>query len=144
MAYLAKEEGAYFQIEEGKGYYVEQGDARLVIDLDGFSTGEYVAVPGQTVYSYTRNEAGDLDRDREVVTKRYALRWTDAETLRWHGNYVMENGLLSFTVWNRKIFLIPATGGIGFLPVLAVGGALMLLGIGGYMWIRRNPRAKTK
>ena len=144
MTYIAEEEGAYFQIEEGKGYYVEQGDTQIVIDLDGFSAGEYVAVPGQTVYSYTRNEAGDLDRDREEVTKRYTCRWTDAETLRWHGNYVMENGLISFTVWNRKSFSIPATGGVGFLPILAVGGTLMLLGIGGYVWSRRGSHAKTK
>lgn len=138
MTYVEDAAGSYFQIQEGKGYFIEQDGARLKIDLTGFQAGDYVYLPKQELYSYTLNDSEDMSRDAALVTSRYIHRQTEGETLSWKGNYGTENGRISLTVWNRKSFSVPATGGIGIFPFLILGGALCLLGAGGYVFMRRR------
>ena len=147
MNYQADPEGAYFVIEAGKGYFIRQDGMKLKIDMTGHEVGDYAAVDGE-VFSYdAANDDGSMSLNEAAVIKRYSYRWTDSETLTYKSNYGMEeagsaadgifdtakgmynDGLFSFTVFNRHGFNIPSTGGVGTTLFACVGTGVAGLGM---------------
>lgn len=142
MQYEEDVDGDYFQIEAGRGYFIEQDGMKLQINLDGHAVGSYVAVEGEVKSYDLATDTGTMDQDVQTVTHRYSYRWTDDEDMSFTANYPMENGVISFTVTNRKGFEIPSTGGIGTWPFVAGGTCIILLGaIGGILMSRKKRKA---
>ena len=159
MNYNPNPDGDYFQIAEGKGYYIEQDGMKLQINVTGHAVGDYIAVAGD-VYSYDlAGDDGSMSTNAQLVDTKYDYRWTDSETMSYMSNYGMKSvatdpdgifdsangmyndGLFSFTVFNRHGFNIPSTGGIGVPVFVAVGAGIVVVGLALILVVRKKKNA---
>lgn len=159
MNYNPNPDGDYFQIAEGKGYYIEQDGMKLQINVTGHSVGDYISVAGD-VYSYDlAGDDGSMSTNVQLVDTKYDYRWTDSETMSYMSNYGMKSvatdpdgifdtangmyndGLFSFTVFNRHGFNIPSTGGIGVPVFVAIGAGIVVVGLALILIVRKKKNA---
>lgn len=141
MQYKEDVNGEYFRIEEGRGYFIEQNGMKLEINIENHAVGSYVAVKGEVKSYDLQNDNGYMESDVKTVVDRYSYRWTDDEELVWSVNYPVDNGTIDITVYNRKGFEIPSTGGVGVMPFVGVGLMIVIAGVVGACCLNKRKNA---
>ena len=138
MEYKPEVNGDYFKIEEGRGYFIEQNGMKLEVNIENHAVGSFVAVEGEVKSYDIKNDTGYMDTDVKTVTERFSYRWTDDEEIVWNMNYAQDNGTMAITVYNRKGFEIPSTGGTGVLPFVGIGIMVVAAGIAGAYYLSKK------
>ena len=104
--------GEFFKVETSTTYFNKDGKE---IILDGFSVGDFVKIDGEV---YT--DAGMTSR-----VDKYHRQTEENTVVSLESNYDVVNGIITFTVLNKKGFDMPTTGGMG-IYVFTIGGLLLL------------------
>lgn len=111
-AYVSDANGSFFLIETGKKYYNASGQE---IVLDGLSVGDYVEMNG-AVYTDDAQQS-PVDKYEHKADKNTVIGITS--------NYTVTDGVISFTVQNKKGFDLPSTGGMGTY-IFTIGGLVVM------------------
>lgn len=121
---VAKEGSTYYP--DANGTETVKSDRNGKVYVKGLKAGTYYIRETKTNKGYNL-----LKDDIEIKLTPEKGTYTDDSTdeIKVNTNYSMSRGVVAVKVNNTKGFLLPATGGMGTIRFLAVGGMLVLAGL---------------